>query len=90
MTKSRQKQAWNNSGFNEVRTQFSLLVVGRKKQLSDEALSDSSECFAVTFRWLKQNSCFIAFDFHFFNNATSRPPRVLKVIQNSVFRCILR
>ena len=38
MTKSRQKQAWNNSGFNEVPTQFSLLAVGLKKQLSDEAL----------------------------------------------------
>ena len=38
MTKSMQKQAWNNSSFNGVRTQFSLLVVGHKKQLSDEAL----------------------------------------------------
>ena len=80
MTKSQKKQAWHNSGFNGVRTQLSLLAVGHKKQLCDEALSDSSECYAVTFRWLKQNSCYIAFDFHFFNNATSRPPRVLKVI----------
>ena len=80
MTKSQKKQDWNSLGFNGVRTQFSLQAVGHKKQLNDEALSDSSECFAVTFRWLKQNSCFIAFDFHFFNNATSRPPRVLKVI----------
>ena len=85
-----EKPAWINSGFNEIRTLFSLLVVGYKKQMSDEALSDSYVCYTVTFRWLKQNSCYIAFDFHFFNSATSRPPRVLKVIQNSVFCCILR
>ena len=85
-----EKQAWNNSGFNEVRTLSSLPVVGYRKQLSDDPSSTCYVCYAVTFRWLKQYSRYIAFDLHFFNGAASRPTRVLEVIQNSVFRYILR